>query len=366
MAGCESDNTALILALGSLGKIGPVKIKIMLAQADEPRDILAWDRQRLAAIPGIGEELASRIQDHLDLEYGRRLVAWADKQQFGITTLADPDYPRPLRDLYDPPPFLFYKGTLAEADNRAVAIVGSRSASDYGRTIAFRVAGELARNGVTIVSGMAIGVDAASHNGALENGGRTIAVLGSGIDIVYPRANRSLYRRISEHGAVISEFLPGIEPNPGHFPRRNRLIAGLSQAVVVVEAGEKSGALVTADLALTQNKKLFAVPGNLSSRLSQGTNELLKSGAHILTSVQDIFSILPLLQNDYIPPKNRPVDDLTEGETLIFGRLSDSPKQLDTLVRECRLSVSDVTAYLLSLELRGLIKQLSGKRFIAI
>jgi len=213
---------------------------------------------------------------------------------------------------------------------------------------------------------MAIGIDSTSHRAALEAGGRTMAVLGSGIDVIYPPSNKKLYHRIAEQGAVVSEFFPGTQPTPGNFPTRNRVIAGLSQGVVVVEAGEKSGALLTADLALSHNKKLFAVPGNLSSKLSAGTNELIKSGANVLTSVDDIFSVLPGLKNDYITPQRRPVEDLTSGECLVLEHLTAAPKQLDNLVRECGLAVSDAASYLLSLELRGMVRQLSGKRFIAI
>jgi DNA processing protein len=357
--------TALILSLASMNKIGPVKIKLMLARAENPLDILDWGKKEYTSVPGISDEMASQIMAGFDLDFGMRQIEWARKNDVGIFTLADGDYPSILRQLYDPPPFIFVKGKITEADDRAVAIVGSRNATDYGRSIAARIAGDLGRHGVTVVSGMAIGIDSTSHRASLEAGGRTIAVLGSGIDVIYPSNNKRLYGDIAERGAVISEFYPGTDPSPGHFPKRNRIIAGLSQAVVVVEAGEKSGALLTADLALTQNKKLFAVPGNLSSRLSLGTNDLIKSGAAVLTAVEDIFSVLPRLKNDYIAPRRTEIKGLTDGETLIYEHLTGSPKQLDALVRECRLSVSDAASYLLSLELRGLIRQLSGKRFIA-
>ena len=367
MKSSNTETTALILALAAISKIGPVRIKILLARADNPLDILKWDQRQFESIPGIGTEIASLITKNLDLDFGNRLVDWAEKNECGILTLADSDYPSQLRQLYDAPPFIFHKGLLsATADERSVAVVGSRRATEYGRATAARIAGELSRHGVSIVSGMAIGVDSTAHWAALEAGGRTVAVLGSGIDIIYPSNNRNLYDRIVGQGAVISEFFPGTRPNPGNFPRRNRIIAGLSQGVIVVEAGDKSGALLTADLALVHNRKLFAVPGNLSSKMSSGTNDLIKSGAHVLTSVDDIFSVLPALKNDYIGPQKRTGEDLTEGESLVFERLSETPKQIDNLVRECRLTVSDTASYLLSLELRGLVRQLSGKRFIAI
>ncbi len=362
----DTDNTAVILSLAALGKIGPIKIKVMLAQAETPAEITDWDITRLMAVPGISRELATRIREDIDLDFGRQALEWAEKEGYGVITLTDADYPDSLRELYDPPPFLFVRGEITGSDSHAVAMVGSRSGSDYGRSTATRIAGELARHGVTIVSGMAIGIDAASHRGALAAHGRTMAVLGSGIDVVYPRENKTLYEQIAESGAVISEFFPGTEPSPGHFPRRNRIIAGLSRAVVVIEAGEKSGALLTADMALSYGKELFAVPGNISSRLSAGVNDLLKAGAHVLTSVDDIFSLLPDLKSDYIAPRKPTAEGLTVGEKRVFGCLSEEPVQLDTLVRQCEMTVSDATAYLLSLELRGLVKQLSGKRFITV
>jgi len=344
--------------------IGPVRIKAILSQTTTPCDILDWDAARFESVPGIGPGQAARIREELSLDYGLRLIEWAEKNRFDVLTLVDHDFPAGLRALYDSPPFIFVAGQLTEDDNKTVAIVGSRNASEYGRATAARLAGDLSHHGVTVVSGLALGVDSSAHRGALAAGGRTIAVLGSGIDVIYPRENKGLYKEIAEQGAVVSEFFPGIDPSPGHFPRRNRVISGLSQAVVVVEAGEKSGALVTADLALSQGKKLFAIPGPLSSRMSTGTNDLIKSGAALLTSVEDIFSVLPELKNDYIPARKIDPVDLTASERTVYEKLSDAPRQLDDLVRESGLSAAETTSYLLSLELRGLIRQLSGKRFV--
>lgn len=358
--------TATILSLASINNIGPVKIRLILSQTKSPEEIIEWDKSRLTAVPGISGELADRIKGNLELDYGYKVIEWAEKRGFEIITIANPEYPAALRNIYDPPPFLFVAGFLNPLDEAAISIVGSRNATEYGKNIASKLAGELSHNGITIVSGMALGIDSAAHQGALGNGGQTIAVLGSGIDVIYPPENKNLYHQISENGAVISEFTPGTKPEPMYFPRRNRVISGLSQAVVVVEAGYKSGALLTADLALSQGRKLFAVPGNLSSKMSYGTNELIKTGAVLLSSIEDIFSVLPHLKKDYIAPKQVVPDDLSEGESLVFCTLSSTPKQLDILVRECDLAVSEATAYLLSLELRGLVKQLSGKRFMKI
>jgi len=360
------DGQALVLALASIGKLGPVKIKALLAKSENPLDILTWQKREYCAIPGISENIAERIMAGLDIDAGRRMVDWAEDRGFSLTTLIDSDYPVSLRKLYDPPPFLFISGNIVEKDSNAVAIVGSRNATEYGKATSARLAGELARNGVTVVSGMALGVDSSAHRGALASGGRTIAVIGSGIDIVYPRQNKKLAEEISACGAVVSEFLPGTEPSPYNFPQRNRVIAGLSRAVVVTEAGHKSGALITADMALTQEKELFAIPGQVTSALAEGSNDLIKAGARLLTSVEDIFSVLPALKNDYIGPTKHELKDLTDGESLVYTYISDTPVQLDALVRKSGLSVTDATSYLLSLELRGIIKQLSGRRFIAV
>ena len=356
---------AQMLALTAVGCIGPVRMKMILAEAETLDEVMAWDIPRWCRVPGISEQLAFRIVDKLDLTYGEQVLDWSRQNNYAILTLLDDDYPPMLRELYDPPPFLFVKGNLVPADVKAVSIVGSRSATEYGRMTASRLAGELARQGITVVSGMAIGVDSSSHRGAMAAGGRTIAVLGSGIDVIYPPDNKNLYQEIAEHGAILSEFFPGVEPNAGHFPRRNRIIAGLARAVVVVEAGQKSGALLTADLALSQDKALFAVPGQLTSKMSQGTHDLIRAGARLLVSADDIFSVLPELKNDYIPAERAAPNELSDQEQRIFGLLSESPKQIDILVRDCGLTISEVSTCLLTLELRGLIKQLPGKRFIA-
>lgn len=362
----DSKITATILSLASIDNIGPIKIKLILSQAERPEEILEWGDERFSSIPGIGPELAQRISRNLSAEYGQKMIEWAAEKKIDILTIADPDYPELLRDIYDPPPFLFVAGNLTDADRAAVAVVGSRMATDYGKNFSEKLGEDLAGNGITVVSGMAIGIDSASHRGALKSGGRTIAVLGSGIDVIYPPENKALYQQIAESGAVISEFMPGTRPEPMFFPRRNRVISGISQAVVVVEAGHKSGALLTADLALSQGRELFAVPGPVTSRMSLGTNDLIKSRAKPITSLEDIFSVLPRLKKDYIAPGKKVTDELSKGEILVFDHLSATPKQLDRLVRDCGLSVNDTTAYLLSLELRGLVKQLSGKRFMTI
>ncbi len=354
---------AVILSLSAINSLGPVRIRSILARAADPGELLLWSVADFSRIDGISAKTASEIVENLSVDYGEKILAWVEDKGYNMTTICDIDYPEKLKKLYDAPPFLFCNGNLTDSDIRAISIVGSRMASDYGKRAAHRLASELAGHGISIVSGMALGIDSAAHRGALAGRGRTIAVLGSGIDVIYPFENTSLYDEIAEHGAVVSEFLPGTTPHPGNFPRRNRVIAALAEAVIVVEAGNRSGALLTADLASAQDKKLFAVPGPITSRMSEGTNELIKSGVPVLTSVEDIFSLLPELKNDYIAPVAPVVDDLSPGESKVLEILSDIPVQLDTLVRRTGFSVPEATAYICSLELRGLIRTLSGKRY---
>lgn len=275
-------------------------------------------------------------------------------------TLLDADYPENLKTIFDPPPVLYYRGELKAEDALAVAIVGSRRATPYGRESATRLARELARAGVTVVSGLARGIDSCAHRGALAGGGRTLAVLGSGLDVIYPPENARLYAEIAENGAVISEFPLGTAPEPGHFPRRNRVISGLSRAVVVVEAARTSGSLITADCALEQGREVLAVPGPITSPMSWGTNNLIKQGAKLLQEVTDVLSTLGL-PSPGVEEAAKP--DLTTQEEKVYSFFSERALHIDELVHLSGLTVQEVTAILMMLELKGLVRQLPGKMF---
>lgn len=282
-----------------------------------------------------------------------------------LVTLLDDHYPARLKTIFDPPPVLFYRGNLAEEKILpAVAIVGARKATPYGREISSRFASELAQNGVTIVSGLARGVDSAAHRGTLAGNGRTIAVLGCGLDVIYPPENRRLYDEIANKGVLLSEFPLGAPPDSRHFPRRNRIISGLSQAVLVIEAAANSGSLITADFALEQGREVFAVPGPITSRLSFGTNNLIRQGARLVQKASDIIEELGL--------KAMPIDrgqiampELSQTEIKIYECFGESTASIhiDQLVRDSKLTVPEVTAILMMLELKGLIGQLAGKMF---
>ena len=313
---------------------------------------------------GIGERLAEVIKETDIREKVQRELKLIDELNASIVTLTDQSYPNNLRQIFDPPPLLYVRGDLQPKDELAISMVGSRLISNYGRMITERIAGDLAGNGVTIVSGMARGIDSAAHRGALSVGGRTIAVLGCGVDIVYPRENRRLFEEITAHGAVISEFPLSTPPEGVNFPKRNRIISGLSLGVVIVQANSRSGSLITAGLALEQNRDVFAVPGNVGMAGSRGTNRLIKQGAKLIESAEDILEeVLPRFQHRGLEPEDRKLS-LEEEEERVFCLLEDEPIHIDSIIAQTRMSASRVSTILLQLELKGLVQQLSGKRFV--
>jgi DNA processing protein len=266
-----------------------------------------------------------------------------------------------LRQVADPPPVLFVRGRLETEDARAVALVGTRRATAYGRAVVERLARDLVAAGLTVVSGLAKGIDTFAHHGALAAGGRTIAVLGNGLDQVYPPENDGLARRIVEsgRGALVSEFAPGVPPDAVNFPRRNRIISGLSLATVIVEAGEKSGALITADFALEQGRDVLAVPGSIMSPGSVGTHQLLRQGATPVTCAEDILEAIgSTLANQPLPVRQAP--DLGADESAVCGALDAEPRHVDELARSLNFAPGTVSATLAMLELKGLARQVGS------
>jgi DNA processing protein len=293
-------------------------------------------------------------------------------------TVGDAEYPKILKTLHKPPKALYVNGSFKEEDDFAVAIVGSRRASVYGIEMGEKLGYDLALRGVTIVSGMARGVDSAAHRGALKAKGRTIAVMGSGHGHIYPDENKDLYKRIAESGAVISEFENDVSPLPQNFPIRNRIISGLSLGIVVVEAAKNSGALITADFALEQGREVFAIPGKISSLTSEGTHELIKDGAKLVQSAEDIIEELGLHEIEPMAGKEKDLKEekisnktvryvynsLTEDERKVYKILSDEPLYIDDVVKRSGVELSKVSKVSLALELKRLIKELPGKQFI--
>ena len=369
-SGPMHDECAAWLALCRIKGLGCLSFKKLAARFAEPRSIFSASRIELEQVEDLRADAIDGIVnfrgwDEIDDEI-RHLRAG------GITliTFGDTAYPSRLRMIADPPPVLYVKGAISAVDDRAVAIVGSRSASHYGRRVARDLAQGLARLGFTVVSGMARGIDGMAHETALDTGGRTIAVLGSGVERAYPPEHEKLYRRISENGAVISELPVGTRPLAFHFPARNRLISGLSLGVVVVEATEKSGSLITASLAVEQGREVFAVPGEVGSSRSRGAHRLIRQGAKLVETVDDIVEeVAPQLlgASAGATPSSAPL--LPAGASVesrsIFALLQEGSLQVDELIEKSALTPARVLAILLELELQGYVRQLAGQRYAA-
>ncbi|HDL03303.1 MAG TPA: DNA-protecting protein DprA [candidate division Zixibacteria bacterium] len=357
-------NLADLIALNEIEGIGLGRLHQLLNTFGSAGKALEASISRLTDVPGIGRETASTIIEKQDRKKAEKIVEKVNSKGWRFFIINESDYPRALKTIPDPPPYIFYLGEYEESDNRAIAIVGSRTATEEGRSFAENLAARLAENGVTVVSGMARGVDTAAHRGAMTAEGRTLAVFGSSLDIIYPPEGRNMAAKIIKSGCLLSEYLPGTEPFGPNFPKRNRIISGLSQGVVVIEAAERSGALSTAGHALQQNREIFAVPGSPRVLTSKGTNHLIKEGAVLLTSIDDIFEALPRLKGQVIARRTENIEDLTELEKSILNHFGADPIQVDKLARETNTPMPDLLQILLALELKGIVKELSGKRFI--
>jgi DNA processing protein len=351
------------LGLRTVPGVGNRLFLHLIQHFGEPEKVFSASRGELLQVEGVNDRLVSSIQSHKIPKEVQEDLALAQKYGVRIITFSDTDYPTLLRHIHDPPPVLYVYGRL-HPDSLNIAIVGSRNATSYGRTATEHLGGGLARRGFTVVSGMARGIDAAAHIGALAAGGKTIAVLGCGLDTVYPAENKSLFYRIVESGAVISEF-PFLTPPEAHnFPVRNRIISGLALGTVIVEATHKSGSLITARLAAEQGREVFAVPGSITSFKSMGTHRLIKQGAKLVEHVDDIVEELNIARPiPSISTKEEPTISLTPEEKKIIDELSPYPVHIDKLVRHLSLSAGQVSGLLLQLELKGLVTQSPGKLF---
>ncbi len=326
--------------------------------------VLAAAPEALAAVRGFGPETVAAVRALDAARAGEAEDRRARAIGADIVTPADASYPALLRLIPDPPPVLYVLGEVTEDDEAAVAVVGSRAATAYGRAVAGRIAGELASCAVTVVSGLARGIDAAAHRAALERGGRTIAVLGSGIDRVYPPEHRRLAGEVAARGAVVSEFPLGTPPDRWRFPMRNRLVSGLARALVVVEAAARSGALITADAALEQGREVFAVPGPVTAPTSAGTNGLIRQGARLAEGARDVLEGTPGLAGR-LPagPPAAPPPATTEGERRILAGLAAGPRQADEIARLAGAPAAECAALLTALEVKGLVRPHPGNIF---
>ena len=356
------------VALSLVPGVGSVTFKRLIECFKSAEAVLNTSLQELKEVEGLRVKTALAIKNFNDEAVVEKRLWDAKKTGARILTLENKGYPINLFSIHNPPPVLYIKGEIRKEDRFSVAVVGSRFYSSYGEKAARSICRDLVSGGMTIISGMARGIDSFSHHEAIYNGGRTIAVLGNGIDIVYPWENRNLFDKISKNGAVITEFPVSTPPDSINFPKRNRIISGLSLGVVVVEAGIKSGSLITAGLALRQGRKVFSVPGPIGSTINRGTNKLIKDGAVLVESGHDIINTLsPQHRNTKkinIKDKNIVDVDLSKNAELIISTLTKGPLHIDTIVAESGLNVHEVSSTLLSLELNNLITQLPGKVFI--
>lgn len=358
-----------LLKLSSVSRIGPQKIRALVSFFKTPGDVFRASAHELISVPGIDKKLASHILhqsggDAFADEQLKRLNKLGAK----IITLWDKEYPELLRKIYDPPAFLYVLGKLKSTDSRSIAIVGTRHPTSYGRSVTEHISIDLAMHSITIVSGLARGVDTIAHTTALSSKTRTIAVIGSGLDVPYPPENKKLLEHISEAGAVISEFPMGAKPDAPNFPRRNRIISGLTLGTVVIESAEDGGALITATTALDQDREVFAVPGNITEKRSAGSNKLIRDGrAKLITCVDDIFSELQLqLHLPLDDSLHKPLPELTPYEKRLYDLLSSDPTHIDSLAEQADASTPDILVTLLSLEFKGVIRQLPGKLFVHV
>jgi DNA processing protein len=392
------------LALTLVPGVGTAMFIRLLARFHSPSNVLRASRGALEDV--VGPKLAQRITQYADVADVDGQIRAMTEYGASIITMEDTAYPLRLAEIYDPPLLLFVRGELLEQDQHCVSIVGTRRASPYGLRMAEKFGRELAARGITVVSGLAAGIDTAAHRGALSAGGRTIAVLGNGVDVVYPQQNAELMDKITRQGAVISQFSMGTKPSPGHFPYRNRIISGMSQGTLIVEAPLSSGALITARQAAEQGREVFAIPGQVGITNSQGPHLLIREGAKLVETVEDILVELELpaeiraevavtaktethphgpshslpqattvhlrkSKQEPPPPAAAPPSpappqrrvEASGAEKAVLSALAPDGSYVDEIAQTCRISISEALSALTLLELKGLVRQFSGKRF---
>jgi DNA processing protein len=361
-----------LIALSLVSGIGPGRLRALLAAFQTPVAVMNAPLHALKRVDGIGTQTAKAVRAFDDYATVEAEMERAARMNAMLITPWSERFPERLRHIYDPPAFLWMRGSLLPADARAVAIVGTRRCTDHGRAQAHRFAGELVRHGFTIVSGLAYGIDAAAHKGALDAGGRTLAVLGSGLGRIYPQKHTRLAARAADHGAVLSEYGLTAKPDASNFPERNRIVSGLTLGTLVVESHSEGGALITARMAVEQNREVFALPGNLGKDASVGTNHLIQRGhAKLVMTVEDILEELPVPAQastaspdaDASSSTPDPAASLEGDARILYDALTDTPVHIDHLCVETGVSPSAALTALLELEFSGLVRQLAGKQF---
>jgi len=367
------DNQTALIILNLLPGLGPVGIGNLIDKLGEPRAILETSERELRQISGLRKSVLESIihwEKIVDIE---RELALIKEKGIRIITIIDDEYPFYLKNIHSPPTVLYIKTSSPFEFIPSIAIVGTRKASPYGEKITKELSMELSMRGFIIVSGMARGIDSIAHKAALDAGGRTVAVLGCGVDVVYPKENEELAEQIQAQGAIISEFGMGTSPSRENFPRRNRIISGLSLGVIVTEASARSGSLITARFALEQGREIFSVPGKINTTNSEGVNSLISNGAKLVQNVEDIlFELQPTMHTNKIMRKKtresislKPTN-LSPEEKKIYDTLSDEPVYIDNIMDKTQLSIGTLSQILLTLELKKIIRQVPWKMFIRI
>ena len=398
-----SNETVSLIHLNMIQGVGLKTVQILrdvFGSAERALQATSEELRKIERLSPTMQDLLSRKPVQYPIE---RELEWIHEYGCQIVTLYDDAYPSRLKEIDTPPLVLYIRGELTSEDALSISLVGSRDAKDYGRKVGYRLSFQLAQRGLTVVSGLARGIDTSAHRGALEAGGRTIAVMGNGLSFIYPATNSPLAEKITASGALISEFPMGVKPKPRNFPRRNRIISGLTLGTVVVEASNRSGALITARLAGEQGREVFAVPGEIFSELSTGTHKLINNGAKLISTVDDLLNELPpyvlnQIQSESLtasvpdmetessqepsveksdikpeavqsspevpqPVQSAPPPDLTPDEKTVFDAIETPSSHIDTIVRTTQLPIGQVSSVLLMLELKGIVQQLPGKQF---
>jgi len=364
-----STETINLITLSLIDGVGSAIIQKLIGFFGSAEEALAASYQKLSQVMGLTPDLCRKIVDQRNKVLLSEELKLIEKHACKVITIHDEAYPQRLRTIFDSPQILYIKGELLPQDSMAISVVGSRRATNYGKNACDQLSRQLAANGFTIVSGFARGIDSIAHRGALEAGGRTIAVMGNGLSFVYPAENAKLMEEIAASGACISEFPMSVPPMATNFPRRNRVISGLSVGTLVIEASEKSGSLITARLAAEQGREVFAVPGEVFSKMSQGTHNLIKQGAALVETVEDIIDALSLdipraPETKAAPEIEKPPDiKLGDEEQAVWDVLTQTPMHIDDIARLSNLTASKVSSTLVMLELKGIVQQLPGKMF---
>jgi DNA processing protein len=363
----EPDELRALVALSMVPGIGPGKMRLLISRLGSPSRVMKASSKMLSSTDGIGPQTASAIVGFDEWADVDEQFEEAERINARLIVESSGEYPTLLREIYDPPAYLWVRGE-ADWSLPSVAIVGTRRATEYGKRVTADLARHFADAGMCVVSGMAYGIDFVAHDQALNNGGATVGVLGSGVDVIYPSTHRALAKRMIEGGgAVISEFPLGAKPDAPNFPRRNRIVSGLTLATIVVEAHEQGGALITAQLALEQNREVYAVPSPLNSMAGVGANALIRDGhARLVTSAEEVIADLNLTRVGEPAVFSRPdlSMDLDGPEQALYEALSDSPIHIDSLCEQISMDSSTALVHLLGLEFKGLIRQMAGKQFL--